>query len=59
MGRFTSLEEWIVRRPWEEIRVAMEDTLTDLSWTELFFGIAYLAAGSRGPGTVVERPQRQ
>ena len=57
VGRFTSLEEWIVRRPWEEIRVAMEDTLTDLSWTELFFGIAYLAAGSRDPGTVVGEPQ--
>jgi ubiquinone/menaquinone biosynthesis C-methylase UbiE len=52
VGRFVSLEEWIVRRPWEEIRSAMQDTLADLSWTELFFGIAYLAAGSRGPRTV-------
>jgi ubiquinone/menaquinone biosynthesis C-methylase UbiE len=59
VGRFTSLEEWIVRRPWEEIRAAMHETLTDLSWTELLFGIAYLAVGSRGPRTVVERPQRQ
>jgi len=48
VGRSASLEEWIVRRPWEAIRVAMQDTLVDLSWTELFFGIAYLAAGSRG-----------
>ena len=47
VGRLGSLEEWIVRRPWEEIRGAMQDTLTDLSWTELLFGIAYLAAGSR------------
>ena len=46
-GRSASLEEWIVRRPWEALRVAMQDTLADVSWTELFFGIAYLAAGSR------------
>ena len=51
VGRSGSLEEWIARRPWEVIRVAMQDTLPDLSWTELFFGIAYLAAGSRVPGT--------
>jgi demethylmenaquinone methyltransferase/2-methoxy-6-polyprenyl-1,4-benzoquinol methylase len=49
VGRSGSLEEWIVRRPWEAIRIAMQDTLADLSWTELFFGIAYLAAGSRVP----------
>ncbi len=56
VGRSSSLEEWIVRRPWKAIRVAMEDTLTDLSFTELFFGIAYLAAGSRGASTADERP---
>jgi demethylmenaquinone methyltransferase/2-methoxy-6-polyprenyl-1,4-benzoquinol methylase len=49
VGRSTSLEEWIVRRPWETIRMAMEETLADLTWTELLFGIAYLAVGSRGP----------
>ena len=59
LGRFTALEEWVVRRPWEEIRVAMQDTLDDFSWTEMFFGIAYLAAGSRDRGTVVDRPQGQ
>jgi demethylmenaquinone methyltransferase/2-methoxy-6-polyprenyl-1,4-benzoquinol methylase len=47
VGRSTSLDEWILRRPWEAIRSAMGDTLADFSWTELFFGIAYLAAGSR------------
>ncbi len=52
VGRSNSLEEWIVRRPWEAIRVAMQDTLVDLTWTELALGLAYLAAGSRGPGTV-------
>jgi ubiquinone/menaquinone biosynthesis C-methylase UbiE len=48
-GRFGSLGEWIVRRPWEEVRVAMQDTLADLSWTDLLFGTAYLAAAS-SPG---------
>jgi hypothetical protein len=38
-----------MRRPWEAIRVAMQEELADLSWTELFFGTAFLAAGSRGP----------
>jgi ubiquinone/menaquinone biosynthesis C-methylase UbiE len=51
LGRSTALEGWIERRPWEAVRAAMQDTLDDFSWTELFFGIAYLAAGSRGPGT--------
>jgi ubiquinone/menaquinone biosynthesis C-methylase UbiE len=51
VGRSTSLEEWIVHRPWEAIRVAMQDTLADVSWTELLFGIAYLAVGSRGTRT--------
>jgi demethylmenaquinone methyltransferase/2-methoxy-6-polyprenyl-1,4-benzoquinol methylase len=37
--------EWIARRPWEEIRAAMEDRLVDVSWTELFFGTAFLASG--------------
>lgn len=47
VGRSTSLEEWIAHRPWEAIRAAMEDSLADVSWTELLFGIAYLAVGSR------------
>jgi len=34
-----------MRRPWEAIRIAMQEELTDLSWTELFFGTAFLAAG--------------
>jgi ubiquinone/menaquinone biosynthesis C-methylase UbiE len=48
---FASIDEWITRRPWEAIRAAMQEELADLSWTELFFGTAFLAAGSRGPGT--------
>jgi ubiquinone/menaquinone biosynthesis C-methylase UbiE len=48
---FAAIDEWIVRRPWEVIRAAMREELADLSWTELFFGTAFLAAGSRGPGT--------
>ena len=44
-----SIDEWIMRRPWDAIRAAMQHELTDLSWTELTFGTAFLAAGSRCP----------
>jgi len=54
---FGSIDEWIARRPWEAIREAMRDPLADLSWTELFFGTAFLAAGTRGSRTVDEPPQ--
>ena len=51
LRHFASIDEWNLRRPWEAIRAAMQDELVDVSWTELFFGTAFLAAGSRGPGT--------
>ena len=58
IGRpFGSIEEWIARRPWETIRTAMQETLPDPSWTELFFGTAFLAAGSRGSRTVDAPPR--
>jgi ubiquinone/menaquinone biosynthesis C-methylase UbiE len=51
VGRpFGSIDEWIGRRPWERIRTAMQDALTDPSWTELCFGTAFLATGSRARG---------
>jgi len=53
---FASIDEWIMHRPWEAIRAAMQEELADLSWTELFFGSAFLAAGSRGPETSSARP---
>jgi demethylmenaquinone methyltransferase/2-methoxy-6-polyprenyl-1,4-benzoquinol methylase len=40
-----------MRRPWAAIREAMQEELADPSWTELFFGTAFLAAGSKRPGT--------
>jgi demethylmenaquinone methyltransferase/2-methoxy-6-polyprenyl-1,4-benzoquinol methylase len=46
---FASIDEWIVRRPWEAIRAAMGDELAEISWTELCFGTAFLAVGTRGP----------
>lgn len=58
VGRFGALEEWVLRRPWETIRAAMREELADLTWTELCFGSAFLAAGSRGPRTVDEPAQR-
>ena len=54
---FGSIDEWVMRRPWEVIRDAMQDRLADLSWTELFFGTAFLGAGSRDSRTVEEPPQ--
>jgi ubiquinone/menaquinone biosynthesis C-methylase UbiE len=48
---FASIEQWLTRRPWDAIREAMNDELADASWQELFFGTAFLAAGSRGLAT--------
>ena len=48
-----SPDEWIMRRPWETIRGAMQERLADPSWTELCFGTAFLAAGS-GRGTFAD-----
>jgi ubiquinone/menaquinone biosynthesis C-methylase UbiE len=48
---FAAIDEWITRRPWEAIRAAMQEELADLSWTELFFGTAFLAAGTAAPAT--------
>jgi demethylmenaquinone methyltransferase/2-methoxy-6-polyprenyl-1,4-benzoquinol methylase len=45
---FAAIDEWIMRRPWEAIRAAMQEELDDLAWTELCGGTAFLAAGSRG-----------
>ncbi len=50
---FASIDEWVVRRPWESIHGAMQDGLADLSWSELFFGTAFLAVGSRAPAASV------
>jgi demethylmenaquinone methyltransferase/2-methoxy-6-polyprenyl-1,4-benzoquinol methylase len=44
--RFGATDEWLARRPWEGIRAAMQDELGDLSWSELCFGTAFLAAGA-------------
>src|SRR5580698_5559678 len=43
---FAAIDEWMTRRPWEAIRTAMAEELADFTWTELFFGTAFLAAGS-------------
>ncbi|HZR48916.1 MAG TPA: methyltransferase domain-containing protein [Streptosporangiaceae bacterium] len=44
--RFADIDQWITRRPWEAIRGAMQEELAEVSWTELCFGTAFLAAGS-------------
>ncbi len=43
---FASVDEWVVRRPWTAIRTAMQEDLS-VCWTELCFGSAFLAVGSR------------
>jgi demethylmenaquinone methyltransferase/2-methoxy-6-polyprenyl-1,4-benzoquinol methylase len=47
---FASIDQWLTRRPWDTIRAAMQHELSDVSWTELSFGTAFLAAGSRRAG---------
>lgn len=50
VGRpFGSIEAWLARRPWEEVRAAMRDALDDLRWSDLCFGTAFLATGSPSP----------
>jgi ubiquinone/menaquinone biosynthesis C-methylase UbiE len=46
---FASIDQWVMRRPWEAIREAMQNELVDGSWDELFFGTAFLAAGTAAP----------
>ena len=43
---FASIDEWIMRGPWDAIHAAMQAELADLRWSELCFGTAFLAAGS-------------
>jgi demethylmenaquinone methyltransferase/2-methoxy-6-polyprenyl-1,4-benzoquinol methylase len=47
---FAVTEGVIARRPWDAIRAVMQVSLIDCSWTELFFGFAFLAAGAREQG---------
>jgi ubiquinone/menaquinone biosynthesis C-methylase UbiE len=52
---FGSIDEWIARRPWEALRNAMQDELSDFSWTEMCFGTAFLAVGCANPAEEVLR----
>jgi demethylmenaquinone methyltransferase/2-methoxy-6-polyprenyl-1,4-benzoquinol methylase len=45
---FAAIDDWMMRRPWEAIRSAMRDELTDVSWSEPCFGTAFLGVGCRG-----------
>ncbi len=48
LGRpFGAIDDWVERRPWEGVRAGMQDALSHYSWSELCFGTAFLAAGSR------------
>jgi demethylmenaquinone methyltransferase/2-methoxy-6-polyprenyl-1,4-benzoquinol methylase len=52
---FGSIDEWVARRPWEALRIAMRDELSDFSWTEMCFGTAFLAVGCANPAEEVLR----
>jgi demethylmenaquinone methyltransferase/2-methoxy-6-polyprenyl-1,4-benzoquinol methylase len=54
---FASIDEWTTRRPWQTIRAAIQQQLADVSWTELFFGTAFLAAGTRDRQTIDTQPR--
>jgi ubiquinone/menaquinone biosynthesis C-methylase UbiE len=56
---FAAIDQWLMRRPWEAIRTAMQEELADFAWTELFFGTAFLAAGSSQSGRARAPQQRQ
>lgn len=53
---FAAVDEWVAGRPWETIRRTMRSELAYTSWTELFFGSAFLAAGSNDPRPRAARP---
>jgi demethylmenaquinone methyltransferase/2-methoxy-6-polyprenyl-1,4-benzoquinol methylase len=44
---FAAIDQWLLRRPWEAIRTAMEKDLVGVTWNEPVFGTAFLATGSR------------
>lgn len=44
---FAVTDEWITRRPWETIHDAMAGCLSDVSITELYLGIPYIASGAQ------------
>jgi ubiquinone/menaquinone biosynthesis C-methylase UbiE len=45
---FAAIDEWYRRRSWEAVHAGMRAELVDVVWTELCFGTAFLAVGSRG-----------
>jgi ubiquinone/menaquinone biosynthesis C-methylase UbiE len=45
---FAAIDQWTNRRPWDTIHAAIQHELTDATWTEMCFGTAFLATGTRG-----------
>jgi ubiquinone/menaquinone biosynthesis C-methylase UbiE len=45
MSPFAISDEWLERRPWESIQQTMREQLTNLSITEMYFGLTYVIAG--------------
>jgi demethylmenaquinone methyltransferase/2-methoxy-6-polyprenyl-1,4-benzoquinol methylase len=51
---FAAIDQWLLRRPWEAIRAAMEHELIDVTWADLALGTAFLTTGLRARRTVGE-----
>jgi demethylmenaquinone methyltransferase/2-methoxy-6-polyprenyl-1,4-benzoquinol methylase len=45
---FAVTQETIKRRPWDDIRKAMEDSLQEVTVEDYYFGLAYIAKGKEG-----------
>jgi demethylmenaquinone methyltransferase/2-methoxy-6-polyprenyl-1,4-benzoquinol methylase len=43
---FAVTEDVIARRPWDTIRTAMQASLVECTWAELFFGFSFLSTGT-------------
>lgn len=45
---FAVTQETVNRRPWDDIRKAMEDSLQEVTVEDCYFGLAYIAKGKAG-----------
>lgn len=48
---FAAIDEWTLRQPWTTIHTAIQQHLTNPTWTELLLGTAFLTTGTRHPET--------
>lgn len=46
---FSLTEEWLERRPWQTIRQALGDNLTDVEVAQRYLGTTYIISGRKAP----------